>query len=298
MAIGDFHLHSTASDGVRAPTWVMETAAANGVRVLSLTDHDTTAGLTEAAAAAAKLGLRLIAGMELSVDIDRVDAHLLCYGFDTGSKRLQDYLAWMRASRLERVHKIVAILVEMGAPITAERVFAIAGEATVGRPHIARALMEAGHVTSVQDAFDRYLRNDGPADVPRAKLLPQQAIDEVHAAGGVVFIAHPLFLGADPAPVVRQLAAMGVDGLETYYKHYTPEQVESHRALAESLGLARSGGSDYHGLGNPDDRAIGDIPFPDEAVNDFVAFIDGQTTSPSIRRGGSSAPLPNQSRAR
>ncbi len=252
----------------------MEMAARRGVRVLALTDHDTTEGLAEARAGAERLGLQLITGIELSVDFAGADTHLLCYGFDAAATQLQDYLSWLRESRVGRLHKIVAVLAGLGAPVDAARVFAIAGEASVGRPHVARALVEAGHALSVQDAFDRYLANGGPADVPRAKLAPGQAIDEVHAAGGRVFVAHPLFLGADPAPIVRGLAALGLDGIETYYKHYTPAEVEAHRALGDSLGLARSGGSDYHGLGNPDDREIGDIPFPDADVDAFVRFIE------------------------
>jgi 3',5'-nucleoside bisphosphate phosphatase len=273
VAKGDFHLHSTASDGIHSPAWVMETAARNGVRVLSLSDHDTTDGLDEAAEAAARLGLTLVPGIELSTDMGKVDVHLLGYGFDPGSTRLQEYLTWLRDSRHGRAYRIVEVLAGLGAPVAVERVFAIAGEASVGRPHIARALVEAGYASSVQDAFDRYLANGGPADVPRAKMTPEQAIAEVHAAGGVVFVAHPLFMGDAAHELVAQLAGWGLDGIETYYKHYRADEVASHRALGKRLGLACSGGSDFHGLGNPDDRAIGDIPFEDADVDAFVRFI-------------------------
>ena len=286
MATGDFHLHSTASDGVKSPTWVMETAAANGVSVLALTDHDTTAGQPEARAAAERLGLRLIPGIELSTDLGKSDVHLLGYGFDIESARFQEYLTWLRDSRIGRAGKIVNILAEIGAPISLARVFEIAGEASVGRPHIARALIEAGHANSVQDAFNRFLADGGPADVPRAKMAPAQAIDEVHRAGGVVFVAHPLFIGERAGASIEELATLGLDGVETYYKHYTPEQVELHRRLAARLGLACSGGSDYHGLGNPDDRAIGQIPFPDAAVGEFVTFLEraGVDTGKEVSR--------------
>lgn len=276
MAIGDFHLHSTASDGVHSPSWVMETAAANGVRVLSLTDHDTTNGLEEARAAADRLGLRLIPGIELSTDYDSVDVHLLGYGFDVGSRPLQEFLAWQREGRLGRVEKIVAILRENGMPIEARRVFEIAGEATVGRPHVARALVEAGYVPTVKDAFDLWLGNGQLADVPREKLPPEEAIRMVHDNGGVVFIAHPVFIGEEYPAVIEQLAGWGADGIETYYKHYPPEVIQAHAEIAARLGLATSGGSDYHGLGNPDDREIGDIPFPDERVSSFVSYLEGQ----------------------
>lgn len=274
MAIGDFHLHSTASDGVQSPTWVMETAAANGVRVLALTDHDTTNGLAEAAEAAQRLGLRLIPGMELSTDLGRSDVHLLAFGFDIEAKPLQDFLAWQRDGRLKRVQRILEVLADNGMPLDLKRVFEIAGEATVGRPHVARALLEREFVTSVQEAFDLWLGNGKPADIDREKLLPPDAIKLVHDHGGAVVLAHPIYISEDYEPPVAQLREWGADGLETYYKHYDADQVTDHINLADRLGMAKSGGSDYHGLGNPDDRAIGAIPFPDEAVHEFVAWLD------------------------
>lgn len=280
MSKGDFHLHSTASDGVHTPTWVMEKAAANGVRALSLTDHDSSEGLDEAFAAAARLELRLIPGLELSTDLGKADVHLLAFGFDRTAKSLQEFLKWQRDGRLGRTRTIVDILRENGMPIELSRVLEIAGDATVGRPHVARALLERGYVASVQEAFDVWLGNGKPADVDREKLDPADAIKMVHDNGGVVFVAHAIFIGDDYAGPVEQLAEWGIDGIETYYKHYSPEQVKAHAALATRLTLARSGGSDYHGLGNPDDREIGDIPFPDGKVDAFVRFIEDHCADP------------------
>ncbi|MCZ2108986.1 MAG: PHP domain-containing protein [Dehalococcoidia bacterium] len=273
MAIGDFHLHSTASDGVHTPTWVMETAARRGVRFVSLTDHDSTEGLAEARKAADRLGLQLVPGIELSADLGKVDVHLLAYGFDVKAKPLQDFLAWQRDGRIGRTRQIVEILAAHGMPLDIDRVFEIAGEATVGRPHVARALLERGYVESVQEAFDLWLGNGKPADVDRPKLHPADAIKVVHDNGGVVFIAHPVFLGDDYEPIIAQLAEWGADGVETYYKHYDAATIEKHARIAAKLGLGASGGSDYHGLGNPDDREIGDIPFPDDRVEAFLSFL-------------------------
>jgi len=284
MAIGDFHLHSIASDGMQSPTWIMEKAAAKGVRTLALTDHDTTAGLAEARAAAARLGLRLIPGLELSTDHGKADVHLLAFGIDVQARPLQEFLSTMREGRIGRVGEIVRILAEEGAPIELARVFQIAGDATVGRPHVARALMERGHVTTVQEAFDRWLGNGKAADVPRPKQAPAEAIKTVHDNGGLVFIAHAIFIGDDYPEVVGQLAGWGADGIETYYKHYDDEQVRSHQQLADRYGLAASGGSDYHGLGNPDDREIGDIPFPDERVAAFVSYLERAGVDTGVRR--------------
>ena len=274
MASGDFHLHSNASDGVHPPTWVMETAARNGVRTLSLTDHDTTEGLAEAQAAADRLGLRLIPGMEISTDVGKVDAHLLAFGFDPEAKELQEFMRTMRDGRKERLTKIVSILRNNGMAIEESRVLEIAGEASVGRPHVARALVEKGYVASVQEAFDLWLANNKPADVNRERLDPADSIDLVHRHGGVIFIAHSVYMGDDYAIPVGQLAKWGADGIETYYKNYLPETIAYHEQLAAEHGLALSGGSDYHGLGNPDDREIGDIPFSDEQVATFVQFLE------------------------
>lgn len=274
MATADFHLHSNASDGVYSPTWVMERAAANGVRVLSLTDHDTTEGLAEAQAAANRLGVRLVPGIEISTDVGKVDAHLLGFGFDVRSKELQDFMANMRNGRKERLTKMVGILRDLGMPLEESRVLEIAGEASVGRPHVARALVEQGHVASVQEAFDLWLGNGMPADVNRERLDPKDSIDLVHRHGGVVFIAHPVFMGEDYAVPVAHLADLGADGIETYYKHYTPDLVAFHEDLAKRFRVARSGGSDYHGLGNPDDRDIGEFDWPEERIAEFLAFLE------------------------
>ncbi len=284
MAIGDFHLHSTASDGVRSPGWVMRTAAVRGVRVLSLTDHDTTAGHPEARLEAARLGLRLVPGIELSTDLGKADVHLLGFGFNAESKPLQEFLAWQREGRLGRTKKIVEILTANRMPIELKRVLEIAGDATVGRPHVARALLEAGHVRTIQEAFDLWLGNGKPADVQREKLDPPDAIRMIRQNGGVVVVAHAVFIDTDYVPAVEQLAAWGADGLETYYKHYDEITVARHAMLAASLGLACSGGSDYHGLGNPDDREIGDIPFPDEHVEAFVSYLEHQGVDTGVEK--------------
>ncbi len=276
MAIGDFHLHSTASDGVHSPTWVMETAARRGVRTLSLTDHDTTDGLAEAKTAAARLGLRLIPGMELSSDYGKADVHLLAFGFNVASQPLQEFLKWLRSGRIDRVYKTVDVLAENGMPLDVKRVFEIAGEASVGRPHVARALVERGFVANVQEAFDLWLGNGKVADISREKLSPEDAIKIVKENGGVVFAAHPIFIGEDYPEVLAQFATWGIEGIETFYKHYDAETVEAHRQLALRLALHTSGGSDYHGLGNPDDREIGDIPFPDAEVASFVEFLESR----------------------
>lgn len=282
MARGDFHLHSTSSDGMQSPTWVMETAATNGVQVLALTDHDSTEGLPEAEEAANRLGLELIPGIEISVRHGEIDVHLLGLAFEVTTDPLQKFLASQREGRLGRADRMVRKLAENGVQLSLERVFAIAGDATVGRPHVARALMEAGYVETVAEAFDVWLGNDRPAYVSRERLSPKEAIDLIHAAGGVVVAAHPPFMGPNFEKIVGELALLGMDGLETYYKHYETDLVARLRSVAKKNGLAMSGGSDYHGLGNMYDREIGDIPFPDAAVDEFLEYLRANSANVRI----------------
>ncbi|MEP6871347.1 MAG: PHP domain-containing protein [Anaerolineaceae bacterium] len=286
MSIGDFHLHSTASDGVHTPTWVMETAASRGVQVLSLTDHDSTEGFAEAKQAGGRLGLRLVPGIELSTDLGKADVHLLGFGVNIASKPLQEFLSWQREGRIGRTKKMVELLHANGMPVKLERVLEIAGEATVGRPHVARALVEAGYVSSVQEAFDLWLGNGKAIDVNREKLDPVDAIKIIHENGGVVFVAHAIYIGDDYPAAVEKLCGWGLDGIETFYKHYDEATIAKHQAIASKLGLATSGGSDYHGLGNPDDHEIGDIPFPDDEVHRFVTFLEARGVNTGVKGKG------------
>ena len=286
MSIGDFHLHSTASDGVQTPTWVMETAASRGVEVLSLTDHDSTEGFAEAQQAAERLGLRLVPGIELSTDLGKADVHLLGFGVNIASKPLQEFLSWQREGRIGRTKRMVELLHANGMPVKLERVLEIAGEATVGRPHVARALVEAGYVSSVQEAFDLWLGNGKAIDVNREKLDPADAIKIIHENGGVVFLAHAIYIGDDYPAAVKELCGWGLDGIETFYKHYDEATIAKHRAIASKLGLATSGGSDYHGLGNPDDHEIGDIPFPDDEVLRLVTFLEERGVDTGVKWKG------------
>ena len=273
MAIGDFHSHSTHSDGILTPDALIRRAAANGVRTMALTDHDTTEGVADAVATAAEVGLRLIPGLELSADLpDGGDAHLLGYFTSVDQPRLQTQLTAYREGRMQRGRTMLAKLADLGMTLRWERVLEIAGEAAVGRPHVAQALVEEGHVDSVRDAFDRYLHTGGPADARREKLPPEEAIALVRECGGVVVLAHPNFL-PDAAAALPGLVAAGLQGMEVYYKNFTTEQVQTYAALADSHGLVHAGGSDYHGI-HDDEREPGDIPFPDDAVERFIAFLE------------------------
>ena len=285
MAIADFHLHSTHSDGRKTPAELAALAHMRGLRYLALTDHDTVAGMAEMREAlAAYPEITLIPGVELSVEMGGAEVHLLGYWFDERDPAFLAQLARFREGRLGRGQEMVRRLHALGMPIEWERVLAIAGEASVGRPHVALALLEQGHVQSLNEAFDLYLRNGGPAYVPREKLTPEEAIAMVHNAGGIAAVAHPQYISesgvhgdvSDSELMLARLARVGAVGMEVYYKRNPPELIAELKAVAERLGLLPLGGSDYHALGREDECEPGDIPLPDDAVPPFLALGEGR----------------------
>ncbi|MSP21599.1 MAG: PHP domain-containing protein [Dehalococcoidia bacterium] len=270
MSIGDFHMHSTYSDGRLTPTELVDLAASRGVRVMALSDHDTLASLPEAQAAAARYpGFLLVPAVEISCDLPGTELHMLGLFIDGSNALLAAELDSFRQGRQQRGIDMVAALKAAGAPISWDRVLELAGEAAVGRPHLALALMEQGHVASVNEAFDRFLARGMPAYVERDTIGPADAITMIRDAGGLPVFAHPSFTKEYEA-VAAMLSSHGLFGMEVYYKAYEPPLVESLRGLAERLGLFALGGSDYHALGNPDEREPGDIPLPDSVVHAFL----------------------------
>jgi predicted metal-dependent phosphoesterase TrpH len=272
MAKADFHCHSTASDGKLTPTQLIDLAASRGVKILALTDHDSTEGIAEARAAAAKHeGFFLIPGVELSTDIEGDEVHMLGYfTYETlEDAGLQAELARFREGRFERGRLMTEKLNALGKPISWERVLEIAGDASVGRPHVAQALVEAGHVATIPDAFELYIGRDGPAYVEREKMTPLQAIETLHKYGAPAVFAHPSFTKSFD-DVVGEMVEAGLEGMEVYYKDYSPELVQELAQKAAKHGLLPLGGSDYHALNNPGEREPGDIPLPDAVAKAFL----------------------------
>jgi predicted metal-dependent phosphoesterase TrpH len=246
----DLHTHSTASDGLYTPGELLARAHEAGVRVLALTDHDSTEGLEEAAQAARRLGIDFIPGIEINTDVPEGEVHVLGYLLDYRQDALQQTLQTLRDARVQRGERMVELLNRQGIAISWERVRQIAHGA-VGRPHVAQALVEAGYAESVADAFARYIGKGCPAYVPRYKLSPADAVRLIVSAGGLPVIAHPL---EQPGPQVLrgwlpQLCALGLAGLEVYYGPYTPDEEKLLLALAEEYQLIPTGGSDFHGPG-------------------------------------------------
>jgi predicted metal-dependent phosphoesterase TrpH len=274
-SLADLHLHSTFSDGRLTPTELVDFAYRNGVRVMSLTDHDIVDGLPEAFDAAAKhQDMTLIPGIEMSTDVPGNEVHILGHFIDWHDQAFLSRLAKLQESRLGRAHAMVDKLVALGKPITWERVEAFAAEGAVGRPHIALALVEAGHVSSVNEAFDLYLSRNGPAYVERDRLGPDEVVELLLSVGGLATLAHPreLYASGSLEELLSMLSKAGLTGMEVYYQDYVSEEVETLRELATRFGLIPLGGSDYHGLGNPQQREPGDIPLPLEPVERLLSL--------------------------
>ncbi|MFJ9725593.1 PHP domain-containing protein [Streptomyces sp. NPDC101209] len=246
----DLHTHSTASDGTDTPAELVRNAAAAGLDVVALTDHDTTRGHAEAVAAL-PAGLTLVTGAELSCRVEGVSLHMLAYLFDPDEPALLAERELVRDDRVPRAQGMVAKLNGLGVPVTWEQVRRIAGDGSVGRPHVATALVELGVVPTVSDAFTpEWLADGGRAYVEKHETDPFEAIRLVKAAGGVTVFAHP---GASkrgrtvPEATIAELAAAGLDGIEVDHMDHDPDTRARLRGLAQELGLLVTGSSDYHG---------------------------------------------------
>jgi 3',5'-nucleoside bisphosphate phosphatase len=246
----DLHTHSAASDGTDAPAELVRGAAAAGLDVVALTDHDTVAGHEEALAAL-PAGLTLVTGIELSCRLDGVPLHMLGYLFDPEEPQLAAERELVRDDRVPRAKAMVEKLRGLGAPVTWERVAEIAGDGSVGRPHIASAMVELGIVDTVTDAFtSEWIANDGRAYVDKHELNPFDAVRLIKAAGGVAVFAHPLAVKRGeclPESAIAELAAAGLDGLEADHMDHDPATRSRLHGMAADLGLLATGSSDYHG---------------------------------------------------
>jgi predicted metal-dependent phosphoesterase TrpH len=259
----DLHSHSLASDGEFPPAEVAQRAKAAGLAVWGLCDHDTVAGLADAASAAATLGLRLVPGIELSAFLDSKEIHLLGHFVDPAHASLREFEDLLAERRRVRMQQIVEKLAGLGVRLRVEDIEKWSGGKTIGRPHVARAIMETGAVGTIKEAFDRYLGEGRAAYVPRYRLEAGDAVRLVRSAGGTTTIAHPAVSKLERDHVVR-LKAAGVDGIEVHHAEHSPGVREALLRLAEELDLVPTAGSDYHGVNVSPDRHLGDVTMPAE----------------------------------
>ena len=258
----DLHSHTLHSDGDRSPAQLLAEAKAAGIQVLSVTDHDTVSGIAECRAASEVHGIRLVPGIELSCELHGREVHVLGHFIDPRAPALERMASGMLAERRERMERMVALAQRMGfSGVTMERVVAASGGENLGRPHLARALVDCGHAQSMNDAFDRFLRTNGPLSVDRKRLPTEEAIRLVHEAGGTASIAHPGANGISRQEL-NALAAEGLDGVEAWHPEHPPNQAEAFVRWADELGLVVTAGSDYHGPGVQPDRKLGDRTLP------------------------------------
>lgn len=251
----DLHTHTTASDGSLAPSELVGAALTAGLAAVAITDHDTTDGVAEGIEAGKRSGVEVVPGIEISIDYPGSgQLHLLGLLIDPSSSELIARLGRLRENRRTRNLRMIEKLQALGIPITVDDVRREAGGGVIGRPHMALAMVHAGAVATVTQAFDRYLGAGAAAHVPKDKIGIQEGIDLVHAAGGLAVLAHPLSLHLDDAVLRRELArlrTLGLDGVECYYSQYPGGRTETLLGMARTAGLLASGGSDFHGTSKP-----------------------------------------------
>lgn len=271
----DLHIHTTASDGTLSPKTLVERAKAAGLTALAITDHDTMAGIPEAQAAGAELGVEVLAGMEISTDYRGEDTHVLGYGLDPERPELRPVLDWVRQDRERRNARIAERMRQDGIQVSLEALEAKYPGATIGRPHFARVLVEQGRARSVSAAFERYLNPGKCYYLPRTYLPLDRAVELIRRSGGVAVLAHPLQYGYSREEL-RQLVAcgaeLGIAGMEIYYTGYTPEQHRQLAALAAEFDLFATGGSDFHGDNKPQ-IVLGALEVPRQCLEDLKARL-------------------------
>ena len=300
----DLHSHSTASDGTMPPADVVRLAADSGLSALALTDHDTVAGLAEAAAESERVGIDFLTGIELSCYFPRPGTlHILGYGIDPAHPALLQVVEEQSAARAERNRIMIERLVALGLDVSWDDVMAEAGGpspiGSIGRPHLAAVLVKKGFVLSNREAFARYLGGAGLAYVDNNQLSGERAIATIRAAGGVASMAHPLQLRrqspAQLEALVRELAAQGLEAIETIHSGHGTETVASLTRLADRLDLLTTGGSDFHGsakairLGRPAGRLV-----PREVYQRLVGRLDGRKLNPAKRQAATGCHLPDR----
>jgi predicted metal-dependent phosphoesterase TrpH len=275
MSVGkvDLHIHTTASDGKFSPSEIVGKAFEQGLRYIAICDHDSIAGVAPAQEASKNYsGLTVFSGVEINTDIPSGELHVLGYLCDCRNDELNTALEKLRNSRLDRALKITQKLRKLGFKIDYERVREIAGTGSVGRPHIAQALLERGYISNLKEAFNRYISRGGPAFVERDKITPVEAVQLVSRARGIPVMAHP-FTCENPDLLIGELKAAGLAGIEAFYGSYSPEQISQLLDLANKYALITTGGSDFHGLAATGESPLGTAAVPLECAERLLVFM-------------------------
>jgi predicted metal-dependent phosphoesterase TrpH len=274
----DLHLHTTASDGRYSPEEIVSMAASLGLEAIAITDHDSVDGIAPALKKAQSFPtLKVIPGVEISTDVPHGEVHMLGYFINYVDSGLLDKLAELRDSRKTRAQKMIAKLADLGVYIEWERVQEIAGSGSVGRPHVAQAIMEKGYVQSPKEAFVKYIGREGPAYAERQKMTLEQVVELVVKVGGQAVVAHPAEI-ENLEELIPRLQRVGLAGIEVYYNAYSGKTVQYLASLAHKHGLVATGGSDFHGLEHITETPIGGVDIPSECVERLLT-LNRQRTS-------------------
>ena len=266
----DLHLHTTASDGTLTPKQLIEQISKTSLRIIAITDHDATIGSDHAIqAASAHKQLTVIPGIELGTATDDSELHILGYFIDSSNIKLQSTLEQFRTERIQSARATVDRLAAINRPVSWQRVLELAG-GSIGRPHIARAMIEAGHVETIAEAFDRFIGEKGIARVPRPKLHPVDALEIIHSAGGIAAIAHPRTVN-HLSNIVKQLVDAGLAGIEVYAEKYRGDRLDTYLDIATRYDLVPCGGTDYHGLGTKNESTPGTNGPPSDTASKLLA---------------------------
>ncbi|CAA9547032.1 MAG: FIG00031715: Predicted metal-dependent phosphoesterases (PHP family) [uncultured Thermomicrobiales bacterium] len=260
----DLHAHTTASDGTLSPVDLVQLAGQRGISVLGITDHDTLDGIAAARQSAADRDIEIVPGVELSTTVTGAEIHILGYFVDEGDSRLVDTLAGFAGDRRRRIEKVIARLRAAGIPLDAADILRHAENGSIGRPHVARALVKLGVVATTDEAFERYLKKDRPGWVPREPFSPEDAVGLLANHGAIPVLAHPFSTRAVEATVKRLIPA-GLRGIEVHYGQYTADQRRELESIADAFALLSTGGSDYHGPNGREGRDLGSVQVPEAA---------------------------------
>jgi 3',5'-nucleoside bisphosphate phosphatase len=279
MKFADLHLHTNFSDGTFSPQELVLQAQKSGLCCIALTDHDSVEGCARAAAACAAVNLEFVPGTELTAEHCDTEVHLLGYFLDTQNETLLREIAQFQSVRQNRIHEMVARLNELGVPLQAESVFALANCKSPGRPHVARALAKAGLVRNLDEAFEKFLKKSRPAWVPKSKISALEAIELIHQAGGLAVMAHPGLNRTDE--IIPDLVNAGLDGIECFHTKHSTAMSERYLEIADQYHLLVTGGSDCHGFskGRP---LIGTVKLPYEHVEKLKQKHDEALKSLSV----------------
>ncbi len=272
MSKVDLHIHTTASDGKFTPAEIVRKAREAGLTYIAICDHDSIEGVDPAQEAASKNpGITVIGGVEINTDIPAGELHLLGYFYDSNNLELKQTLEKLRKSRIERAQKMINKLRKMGIKIDFVRVEELAGVGSIGRPHIAQAMLEKGYINSFREAFINYINRGGPAYVERDKVTPTEAIQLIIRSGGLPVLAHPLTFDNFEA-TIAELKPAGLVGMEVYYNNYSSEQIKNLLRIAVKFNLIPTGGSDYHGLDCMNEAPLGTVEVPLESAERLIAL--------------------------